>query len=121
MELLFRPLDHPVRAICALYIIRTLILLLLAWGATYLFPTFSPLGYDTSSTHVTEYGNYNRRDESSNDTDLLTQLVERLVTALTRWDAIYFASIARRGHIWEQEWAFGVGQSYLLAGILDSS
>lgn len=35
---------------------------------------------------------------------------------LVRWDAIYFVEIARRGHIFEQEWAFN-GLSSLLAAI----
>ncbi|KAK6502799.1 ER membrane glycoprotein subunit of the GPI transamidase complex-like protein [Arthrobotrys musiformis] len=96
-----------VKSLCIIYVIRTLSLLLLAFSATFLFPSFSPLGYDTSSTHIT-----------GDTTDpLTTGFVERLVTALTRWDAIYFASIARHGHRWEQEWAFGVGQSYLVHGV----
>lgn len=31
-----------------------------------------------------------------------------------RWDAIYYTETARRGHIFEQEWAFGKGLSTLL-------
>lgn len=34
-----------------------------------------------------------------------------------RWDAIYYTELARRGHIYEQEWAFGKGQSTLLSSI----
>jgi phosphatidylinositol glycan class V len=41
--------------------------------------------------------------------------VERLVERLTRWDAIYFVSIAERGYVHEQEWAFGWGFTRLLA------
>ncbi|KAF3165399.1 ER membrane glycoprotein subunit of the GPI transamidase complex-like protein [Orbilia oligospora] len=111
---LLTPLDGPagaVRSLCIIYVIRTLSLLLLAWSTTFLFPSFSPLGYDTSSTHVT--GDNNLIGE---DGYLTTSFVERLVTALTRWDAIYFASIVKNGHRWEQEWAFGVGQSYLVHG-----
>lgn len=33
---------------------------------------------------------------------------------LTRWDAIYYVSKARRGDVFEQEWAFGKGLSTLL-------
>jgi phosphatidylinositol glycan class V len=32
-----------------------------------------------------------------------------LVTRLTSWDAIYFTQTARRGYLFEQEWAFGTG------------
>lgn len=31
-----------------------------------------------------------------------------------RWDAIYFSQIAQRGHLFEQEWAFGWGFTRLL-------
>ncbi|KAF3920896.1 hypothetical protein ABW21_db0207470 [Orbilia brochopaga] len=116
------PLDHPAKSLCAIYALRTLFLLLLAGATTYLFPSFSPLGYDTSSTHVTGLG-----DTRSFDNDITFSgsidhhgagFVGRLVTALTRWDAIYFANIAKHGYRWEQEWAFGIGQSYLLQEIL---
>jgi phosphatidylinositol glycan class V len=36
-------------------------------------------------------------------------LVGRLLQALTRWDAIFFVSVAERGYNFEQEWAFGWG------------
>ena len=32
-----------------------------------------------------------------------------------RWDAIYFTQIARRGYLFEQEWAFGWGFTRLLS------
>ncbi|KAI1100073.1 glycosyltransferase family 76 protein [Jackrogersella minutella] len=32
-----------------------------------------------------------------------------LSTKLTRWDSIYFIQASRRGHLFEQEWAFGSG------------
>ncbi|KAF3904287.1 hypothetical protein AA313_de0209179 [Arthrobotrys entomopaga] len=117
MNILSTPLDHPVKSLCIIYTIRTLSLLLLAYYTTYLFPSFSPLGYDTSSTHITEPGEYTPTQTASFlNAPVITDSVERLAVALTRWDAIYFASIARLGHRWEQEWAFGVGQSYLLQG-----
>ncbi|KAF3940429.1 hypothetical protein ABW19_dt0204408 [Dactylella cylindrospora] len=121
MDILSAPLENPVKSVFTLYAVRTLVILSLALGSTYLFPEFSPLGYDTSSTHVTEYGSsvFVSQSESSPPTlsDHVTELSERLVTALTRWDAIYFAGIASRGHIWEQEWAFGIGQSYILQAL----
>ncbi|KAK6332634.1 ER membrane glycoprotein subunit of the GPI transamidase complex-like protein [Orbilia blumenaviensis] len=101
-----------VKSLCIVYVLRTLSILILAWFTTFLFPSFSPLGYDTSSTHVTGYSGVISEGAGKH----ATNLVDRLVTALTRWDAIYFASIARHGHRWEQEWAFGVGQSYLVHG-----
>lgn len=34
-----------------------------------------------------------------------------------RWDAIYFTQIARRGYVFEQEWAFGWGFTRILAAL----
>ncbi|EME85108.1 glycosyltransferase family 76 protein, partial [Pseudocercospora fijiensis CIRAD86] len=52
-------------------------------------------GYDTS-THILlqQYQALSR------------SCFEKLVSKLTRWDAIYFASSSARGHLFEQEWAF---------------
>lgn len=32
--------------------------------------------------------------------------IERIALKLLRWDALYFVMAARRGHVYEQEWAF---------------
>ena len=34
-----------------------------------------------------------------------------------RWDAIYFTHLAEQGHVFEQEWAFGVGLSTAISWI----
>ncbi|RMZ87461.1 hypothetical protein DV736_g5313, partial [Chaetothyriales sp. CBS 134916] len=66
-------------------------------------------GYDTSSTFL----HLSARPvlaplaaPTSRTPDLLTKFV--------RWDAIYFTQITQRGHVFEQEWAFGVGLSTTL-------
>jgi GPI mannosyltransferase 2 len=64
-------------------------------------------GYDTSgdlwwssNEFSSEYG--------------LWQFMKRLLLKLTRWDAIYFANIAKHGYTFEQEWAFGWGWTRLI-------
>lgn len=37
--------------------------------------------------------------------------VRSSVFKLVRWDAIYYTHLAERGHVFEQEWAFGIGLS----------
>lgn len=37
-----------------------------------------------------------------------------VLTRLTKWDAIFFTSIAQRGYLYEQEWAFGYGYARLV-------
>ena len=44
--------------------------------------------------------------------------VPALAQRLTRWDALYFVHAARIGKLYEQEWAFGIGQSGLVSGLL---
>ena len=44
--------------------------------------------------------------------------VPSLAQRLTRWDALYFVHAARNGKLYEQEWAFGIGQSGLVSGLL---
>jgi Mannosyltransferase (PIG-V) len=34
-----------------------------------------------------------------------------LISKFVRWDAIYYIQVAQRGHLHEQEWAFGQGVS----------
>ena len=69
-------------------------------------------GYDTSTTLLPalppSYG-------SANDPSLFGYLRQRLVERLVRWDAIYFTQIARRGYVYEQEWAFGWLHTRVLA------
>jgi phosphatidylinositol glycan class V len=44
-------------------------------------------------------------------------LADGRIRRLVRWDAVYFAAIARRGYRFEQEWAFGWGFTRVLAGV----
>ena len=57
-------------------------------------------GYDTS-TEILFY-QYDSTPPASWWAGAITHVVLRL----TRWDGIYFATLAERGHVNEQEWAF---------------
>lgn len=58
------------------------------------------LGYDTSTDLL---GNASAMNLSSSYAYIPSKLV--------RWDAVYFVSTAKRGYVYEQEWAFGWGLS----------
>lgn len=51
--------------------------------------------------------------------ELLRNFGKRLVTRFTSWDAIYFVSAAKRGYVYEQEWAFGTGLVVCVRGVLN--
>lgn len=88
---------RPVLALTGVFLLWKSVLLALATAAP-------GHGYDTStSLLVTESSNF-----------VQGSLYLGLVSKLTRWDAIYFVQLARRGHVFEQEWAFGKGLSTVL-------
>ena len=97
-----RPLYHPKKFLVLSFITWKLILLCIAL-------TSPGPGYDTSTVLL------------QSDLDLAQakpgsgwEPASRL-GSLVRWDAIYFTQTARRGYLWEQEWAFGWGFSNLVA------
>jgi phosphatidylinositol glycan class V len=65
-------------------------------------------GYDTSTT-LLELTNPLPNDQPAlrSSSPTLTPSLLKLV----RWDAIYFSQLSHRGHVFEQEWAFGIGLS----------
>jgi phosphatidylinositol glycan class V len=87
-----------------------LLLLFVFWKAILLLVILcSPgPGYDTS-TALLDFTNplpNNQLDLRSSSPRLSPRLLK-----LVRWDAIYFSQLSHRGHVFEQEWAFGVGLS----------
>jgi Mannosyltransferase (PIG-V) len=68
-------------------------------------------GYDTSSTLLFDSGS------PAASTAKIKDVAAGFPRALNfvRWDAIYFAQIAQRGYLFEQEWAFGPGFPSLIA------
>ncbi|KAE8381410.1 GPI mannosyltransferase 2 [Aspergillus bertholletiae] len=81
---------------------RSLLLIFVSWKALLLLLVVLSPGpaYDTS-TALLGLG----RNAANTDRHVLGLLA----TNLTRWDAIYFTEIARRGCLFEQEWAFNLG------------
>ncbi|KAI5251754.1 mannosyltransferase [Aureobasidium subglaciale] len=61
-------------------------------------------GYDTSTTLLLL-----RAQSAQSENTLLEDLAKRLASKLVRWDALYFVSVAQRGYVFEQEWAWGWG------------
>ncbi|KAI9675521.1 MAG: ER membrane glycoprotein subunit of the GPI transamidase complex-like protein [Trizodia sp. TS-e1964] len=88
------PFNAPTSLIAIIFLIQKASLLLLAG--------LSPgAGYDTSTQLLLDDGKGGHPNW--------------LVTKLSRWDAIYFGTVASRGYLWEQEWAFGWGFTGLIS------
>lgn len=47
-------------------------------------------------------------------------ILQQIITSLMRWDNVYFVTLAHRGLLFEQEWAFGPGFPYLVRLFTDS-
>ena len=88
----------------------SLTLLFLAWKSLLLcIAITSPgPGYDTSTHLLDETGILFDGHASWHSWSYLAK-------KLVRWDAIYFTQIARRGYVFEQEWAFGWLHTRILA------
>ena len=80
--------------------IATLVVVFFLWKALLLcLACLSPgPGYDTSTQLFLPAS-------SSNDA-LANRILAHVASKLVRWDALYFISIADRGYLFEQEWAF---------------
>lgn len=59
------------------------------------------IGYDTSTDVLSAAQSI--RESPNREFDIFRYGLQKFV----RWDAIYFTSIAQRGYLFEQEWAFG--------------
>lgn len=91
--------NRPIRNLSLLFIAWKALLLLVAAGSP------GP-GYDTSAR-------LSFMDLSGNAT--LPPVIHHVAERLTRWDAIYFVTVADRGYLFEQEWAFGFGFTRFVA------
>ena len=90
--------SYGIRRLISFFIAWKSLLLIIAWAS-------SGPGYDTSTQIL-----FDQREPSSRLSTL-----ENVVLRLTRWDGIYFATLAERGHVNEQDWAF----SWVLARFTD--
>lgn len=96
--------DHPPVALTTLFLGWKLCIVVIALA--------SPgIGYDSSTSLLSSKGSPH-------------QILLETPTSLTspwfkfvRWDAIYFTHISQQGHVYEQEWAFGMGISTVLSWI----
>lgn len=90
--------------------LRTLFAAFVAWKTLILLIVLlSPgIGYDTSSDLL-----LHTADDVNIAPDVPTN-IGHILLKFVRWDAIYFTETARRGHAFEQEWAFGKGLSTVL-------
>ncbi|KAL0942065.1 gpi mannosyltransferase 2 [Colletotrichum truncatum] len=91
--------SHPRQTLVAAFLAWKGLLLAIALGSA-----VAP-SYDTSTTLML------RRNESD----------VSLVTRLTRWDAIYFTQSARRGYVFEQEWAFNAGMPLVVSVLVKAA
>lgn len=96
---LTRPLDSPHQSLLCLFVAYKSLLLFIALCSP------GP-GYDTSSTLLTP---------SAGNGSSLTTLLELVAEKLTSWDAVYFTTVARRGYLYEQEWASAWGWTRLIS------
>ncbi|KAK1573855.1 mannosyltransferase [Colletotrichum navitas] len=97
--MLYRHESRPRQTLIASFAAWKAFLLAIALGSA-----VAP-SYDTSTTLML------RRNES----DL------SIVTRLTRWDALYYTQSARRGYVFEQEWAFNAGLPVIVSGLVKSA
>ncbi len=101
---LHNPTSSPLLLLLLSFLLFKSLLLLLALLAP------GP-GYDTSTSLL------HAPPSHPHPRNTTTLLVGNLLPKLLRWDAIYFSEIARRGYVYEQEWAFGWGFTRLLAAM----
>ena len=99
-----QPLDHPKTFLVLNFIAWKLVLLCIAL-------TSPGPGYDTSTELLRPYSKLAQANSG-----IHSELALRL-RSLVRWDAIYYTQVARRGYLWEQEWAFGWGFTNFIAVI----
>ena len=98
------PLDHPKLYLVLNFIAWKLVLLCIAL-------TSPGPGYDTSTELLRPFPDLAQANSGTRSEPALR------LRSLVRWDAVYYTQVARRGYLWEQEWAFGWGFTNFIAVI----
>ena len=88
---------RPVRTLVIVFAAWKLFLVLIAAGSTLGGPAS-----DTSASIALDLANPSNSSAPA------------ILARLTSWDAIYFTQVARRGYLFEQEWAFGSGLTIVI-------
>ena len=96
--------------------ILLLVTLFIAWKTLIALTVLSSPGpgYDSSATLLKVHRN---RITNGPRFEKVDAVVRPRLLKLVRWDAIFFAEIARRDRLYEQEWAFGLGFTKISAVI----
>ncbi|KAB5583256.1 GPI mannosyltransferase 2 [Coniochaeta sp. 2T2.1] len=97
---------HPVRTIIAVFAAWKLFLFLIAAGSTVVGPA-----YDTSASLALDAASAGKTNSSGS-------AYPKVLARLTSWDAIYYTQVARRGYLYEQEWAFGSGLTIVIESVV---
>ncbi|EXJ89447.1 hypothetical protein A1O3_02514 [Capronia epimyces CBS 606.96] len=90
-----------------------LFVIFLAWKLCILLITLASPGpgYDTSTSLL--FGHQDSRHATSGTPSFMANRWFNFV----RWDAIYFTHMSEQGHVYEQEWAFGMGISTTISWV----
>lgn len=114
LRLQHRPFNDTMNASGESYSIRRLATLFAAWKCLVISLAFASPGpgYDTSTGIL-----FDQYASASVSKTWLARILDHLTLRLTRWDGLYFAVNAERGHVNEQDWAF----SWALARFTDAA
>ncbi|KAK4200843.1 GPI mannosyltransferase 2 [Triangularia verruculosa] len=105
----------PYRSLVTAFLIWKTVLFAIAFGSTLVGDA-----YDTSASLLV-LGGVEAAAAGQQRAQQPLGLIGNLVSRLASWDAIYFLSSAKRGYVFEQEWAFGAGLPIVVRGLLQGA